>query len=90
MEPETKIGHELIQECLERISAGDAEASFELSQLFLARIDESDVDVLLWIVEALARQSAALGSSDAKEFLVSHWELMKQPLRRSLSRTLKR
>lgn len=83
---EIEINHELVQDCLKRISSGDAEAAFELAQLYMSRMDENDVDVMLWLIEGLARQSAALGSNDAQDFLTNQWEALREPLRRRLLR----
>lgn len=84
-----ETNHELVRECLERISSGDKEAAFDLAQLYMSRVVKQDVEVMLLVVEGLARQSAALGSSEAKDFLAGEWSELRQVLARRLERTFR-
>lgn len=84
-----EINHELIRECLERISSGDKDAAFDLAQLYMTRVVKQDVEVMLCVIEGLARQSAALGSAEAKDFLEGDWPGLKPVLERRLGRTFR-
>jgi hypothetical protein len=86
-EKAAEVNHQLIKECLKRISAGDKEAALELAQLYMTRVVKLDVEVMLSVIEGLALQSASLGSVDAKTFL-SDWPELRAVLDRRLRRTL--
>jgi hypothetical protein len=84
-----EINHQLIRESLDRITAGDKEAAFHLAQLYMTRVVKMDVEVMLSVIEGLARQSAALGSADAIRFLEDDWAKLRQVLHRRLTRTFR-
>ena len=67
----------LVSECLIKIEEGDPDAGTMLAQIFLGELPCKDVYVPLAVVEALLRQSEALGSSDAKEYLETQWPQLK-------------
>lgn len=81
-----EISHEHAHECLERISAGDPGAAYELAQIFISRVPQKDTGILLIVIEALIRQSATLGSAEARDFLADGWVEMKAMLERRLSK----
>lgn len=82
-----QVNHELIRACLDRISSGDKDAAFDLAQLYMTRVVQKDVHAMLSVVEGLARQSIALGSTEAKDFLEGDWPQLRQVLERRLNRT---
>lgn len=88
-ENSAEMNHELVRECLERISSGDKDAAFDLAQLYMTRVVKQDVEVMLLAIEGLARQSAALGSTEARDFLAGEWSELKQVLARRLERTFR-
>lgn len=81
------ISHEHAQDCLSRIASSDPEASYELAQIFMSRVPQKDVGIILIVIEALIRQSAMLGSAEAQKFLADGWAEMKANLERRLERT---
>lgn len=80
------ISHEHAQECLERISSGEADGAYEFAQIFMSRVPQKDIEIILLAAEALARQSAALGCAEAQAFLVKEWPELKSVLERRLNR----
>jgi len=84
-----KLDRELVEDCLNRISAGDKDAAFDLAQLYMARVVHKDVNSTLDVIEGLARQSAALGSEEAAEFLSSDWPELRLVFERRLTRVLR-
>jgi len=64
---------ELINDCLIRISAGDACAAFDLASAFISHMDAKNVDVNLAIIEALATVAKLQGCSEAADFLDGQW-----------------
>jgi hypothetical protein len=82
----TDLSHEHAKECLEKISAGEADGAFEFAQIFLSRIPQKDTEIFLLAVEALARQSAVLGCAEAKTFLENEWGELKPVLEKRLNR----
>jgi len=84
-----KFDRELVKDCLNRISAGDKDAAFDLAQLYMARVVHKDVSSTLDVIEGLARQSAVQGSEEAAEFLSSDWPELRLVLERRLTRVLR-
>lgn len=83
------ISHEHARDCLSRIGKGDPEACYELAQIFMSRMPQKDVGTILVVAEALIRQSAAQGSTEAQQFLAEGWGEMKAALERRLERTFR-
>jgi hypothetical protein len=79
---------ELAAEFLQRISAGDEDAAFDLAQFYMARVVRKDVEAMLHVIEGLARASAARGSTDAKTFLDKDWAGLRAVLLKRLQRDL--
>lgn len=71
------ITRELVDDCLSRISAGDASAAFDLASAFMSHADAKDVDLNLAIIEALATMAKLQGCSEAADFLDGQWSDMK-------------
>lgn len=81
--------YEHAQDCLSRIGKGDPDACYELAQIFMSRIPQKDVGAILVVTEALIRQSAAQGSTEAQKFLAEGWGEMKAALERRLERAFR-
>lgn len=64
---------ELIDDCLDRIAAGDPSAAFDLASTFMSHVDAKNVELNLAIVEALATLSKLQGCSEAGDFLAKQW-----------------
>jgi hypothetical protein len=79
---------EIAREILERISARDEEAAFELTQFCLSRVMKKDAEAILNLVEGLARISAAQGSKNAAAFLSEDWVNLRAILLKRLRREL--
>lgn len=77
---------ELIDDCLARISQGDACAAFDLASAFMAHVDARDVGLNLAVVEALATLAKASGCPEAATFLVDQWPYMKGILQKRWQR----
>ncbi len=86
MTEDADINHELAADCLKRISDGDPEAAFDLAQFYMARVVKKDVEAMLYVIEGLARQSAALGSAESKLFLSDDWVELRAVLKKRLAR----
>ena len=86
-EDAAQINHALIEECLDRITAGDKDAAFDLAQLYLTRVVHKDIAAILSVVDGLARQSATLGSTDAAGFLKDDWPDLRMVIEKRLKRT---
>lgn len=82
----TSISHEHAQDCLDRIGKGDPDACYELAQIFMSRVPQKDIEVILVVIEALIRQSVASGSKDAEQFLANGWSDMRDTLERRLKK----
>lgn len=80
------ISHEHAQECLDRISSGEIDGAYEFAQIFMSRVPQKDIEIILFAIEAFARQSAALGCDDAKAFLAKEWTELQPVLRSRLNR----
>ena len=80
---------ELAAEFLQRISADDEDAAFDLAQFCMARVVKKDVEAMLHIIEGLARASAARGSTHAKVFLDEDWAALRAVLLKRLRREFK-
>lgn len=76
----------LVDECLQRISSGDADAGLDLARIFLGDLPSSEAHIPISVVEALVRQSAQLVSSDAQDYLQDLWPQMKKVSMKRLSR----
>lgn len=83
------ISHEHAQDCLSRIGKEDPDACYELAQIFMSRVTQKDVGIILVAIEALIRQSAAQGSTEAQQFLADGWTDMKATLERRLELTFR-
>jgi hypothetical protein len=60
---------ELIDDCLSRISNGNARAAFDLASAFMSHADSRDIGLNLVVVEALATLAKAKGCPEAVAFL---------------------
>ena len=81
-----EISQEHAQDCLSKIGKGDPDACYELAQIFMSRVPQKDVGIILLVTEALIRQSAAQGSTEAQQFIADGWNEMKAALERRLER----
>jgi hypothetical protein len=81
-----ETSHELLADCLQRISAGDPMGAHDLANFWMAHVFDRDPMIELGIVEGLMRQSAQLGSETAQEFLSNMWPNMRPILEKSLNR----
>ena len=86
MSDHAEINHEIAAECLERITSGDQNAAFDLAQLYMSRVVKRDIDAMLYVIEGLARQSAAMGSPESREFLKDDWPSLREVLKKRLTR----
>lgn len=77
---------ELAAEFLQRISANDEDAAFDLAQFYMARVVKKDSEAMLHVIEGLARASAAQGSTQAKVFLEEDWTGLRPVLLKRLKR----
>lgn len=71
------VTRELITDCLNRISAGDASAAFDLALAFMSHADAKDVELNLAVIEALATLGKLQGCAEAANFLDRQWVDMK-------------
>lgn len=76
--------HDLLADCLTRISAGDPMGAHDLANFWMAHVFDRDPVIELGIVEGLMRQSAQLGSADARAFLDGMWPNMRPILEKRL------
>ena len=76
--------HDLLADCLARISAGDPMGAHDLANFWMAHVFDRDPVIELGIVEGLMRQSAQLGSDDASAFLDGVWPNMRPILEKRL------
>ena len=86
MTEDADVNHELVVDCLQRISSGDRNAAFDLAQFYMSRVVKRDVEVMLDVIEGLARQSAVLGSEESKLFLEEDWTELRLVLGKRLAR----
>lgn len=77
-----ETSQEVVQDCLERLRAGDPNAPFDLASSFMTHADSKNVDLYLAIVEALATVSKNSGSKEAATFLQDQWPDLKNAFRR--------
>lgn len=77
---------ELIDDCLSRISNGDAYAAFDLASAFMSHADARNIGLNLVVIEALATLAKAQGCPDAVAFLDNKWPDMKDILRKRWQR----
>jgi hypothetical protein len=89
MTSEDVTDQQLAAEFFERISASEPDGAFEFMQFFMERVLKKDSDSILYMFEALARASAALGSGHAKAFLDEDWAGLKAVLLKRLIRDSK-
>ena len=80
----TATSHELLADCLLRISAGDPMGAHDLANFWMAHVFDRDPVIELGIVEGLMRQSVQLGSEEAKEFISKMWPDMRPILEKRL------
>lgn len=71
---------ELIADCLTRIAAGDARASFDLASVFMGHVEVKDVALNLVVIEALVLIAKAHGNLLANSFLREQWPDMQEIL----------
>lgn len=76
--------HELLADCLQRITAGDPMGAHDLANLWIAHVFDRDPVFELGIVEGLMSLSAQLGSEEAKEFISKMWPAMRPILEKRL------
>ena len=77
---------ELIADCLDRISRGDACAPLDLASVFMSHADAKDITVHLAVVEALAVISKIQGCDDSHKFLEDQWPEIQAILRKRWER----
>lgn len=80
------VSHELLKDCLQRITAGDPQGALDLANFWIGHLVERDPVIELGVVEGLMRQSAQLGSSEASEFLSTTWSDLRPVLEKRLKR----
>jgi hypothetical protein len=80
------VTRELVDDCLNRISAADASGAFDLASTFMSHVDAKDVDLNLVVIEALVTLAKLQGSSEAADFLAGQWPDMKIILRKRWQR----
>jgi hypothetical protein len=73
---------EIVQDCLTRLRAGDANAPFDLASSFLSHADSKNVDLYLAVIEVLATISKNAGSKEASDFLQDQWPDLRTSFRR--------
>jgi hypothetical protein len=86
---ETTTSYEFLADCLQRISDGDPMATHDLANFWMAHMFDRDPVIELGIVEGLMRQSANLGSEQAKEFMSEMWPNMRPILEKRLRKLKK-
>jgi len=82
----TIISHELLADCLQRITDGDPQASFDLASFWISHVLDRDPVIELGVIEGLLRQSARLGSREAKEHLITIWPNLRSILEKRLKK----
>lgn len=78
--------HELLHDCLERITAGDSAGFHNLAFFWMGHVTDRDPVIELGLVEGLMRQSAAMGNTEAAKFLREAWPDTRVMLAKNLSR----
>ena len=81
-----EISYELLDDCLQRISQGDSMGTHDLANFWMAHVFDRDPIIELGVVEGLMRQSAQLGSEQAKEFIKNVWPQMRAILEKRLKK----
>lgn len=82
----TAISHELLDDCLQRITAGNPQGALDLANFWIGHLVDRDPVIELGIVEGLMRQSAQLGSGEASKFLSTTWPDLRPILEKRLKR----
>jgi hypothetical protein len=85
-DPQT-LSREFLRDCLERISKGDAGATYDLAAFWMSHITDRDPEIELGVAEGLLVQAAKLGSKDAEDYLSKTWPDMKEILKKRLTRS---
>jgi hypothetical protein len=84
---ETRVAsHELLHDCLERITAGDPAGFHNLAFFWMGHVTDRDPVIELGLAEGLMRQAAAMGNAEAENFLRDAWPDTRVVLAKSLSR----
>ncbi|MES2077014.1 MAG: hypothetical protein V4462_15485 [Pseudomonadota bacterium] len=80
------ISHELLADCLQRITDGDPQGSLDLATFWIGHVLDRDPVIELGIIEGLLRQSAQLGSREANDHLMTVWPNLRPILEKRLKK----
>jgi hypothetical protein len=85
--PDPRVAsHTLLADCLQLIEAGDPAGFHNLAFFWMGHVTDRDPVIELGVAEALMRQSARLGNSEAEKFLLDTWPDTRRMLERKLGR----